>query len=206
MLHSGLTPPARRGSWTHELADSQSSSSGCVGASPRRPKSPGVPTSAFAEVVHPDAVDEHAGRQRVVLRRRSRGPVRAGRCRLANGLRLVLAIFTNCRGTGSPGRPGWPRSKTRGSYGPRRIVQHHRPRRALREPAFERPCRSFSYCALRRAIGEEREEAPVERERRVGRRIAGRRARGGAPPRRDQRASLRRLSFHCLSTSASNLP
>ena len=47
---------------------SQSSSSGCVGGSLRTPKSLGVRTSACAEVVHPDAVDHHAGGQRVVGR------------------------------------------------------------------------------------------------------------------------------------------
>jgi len=53
--------------------------------------------------------------KRVVLRHDLAGEVEPA----APGAREWFAdrvrIFTNCRGTGSPGRPGLPRSKTRGS-------------------------------------------------------------------------------------------
>ena len=48
---------------------SQSSNSGWVGPVPNLPKSFGLGDDPPAEVSLPDAVDDHAGRQRVVLRR-----------------------------------------------------------------------------------------------------------------------------------------
>ncbi len=66
---------------TNSLA-SQSSSSGCVGRSPRCPKSPSDADDAAAEMMMPDAVDEHARGERVLAvgeALREREPAAAGR-------------------------------------------------------------------------------------------------------------------------------
>ena len=59
-------------------AASQSSSSGCVGGSPRAPKSSGVRTRPLAEQVEPDLIDGHARRQRVGRIDEPAGQVEAG--------------------------------------------------------------------------------------------------------------------------------
>ena len=91
---------------------------------------------------------------------RSRGPGRAGRCRGRTACGSGSRSSRNCRGTGSPGRSGWPRRKTRGSYGRSAIEEHHRPRRALREPRSPRP-RSFWYspCVARSGKSERKPQS-----------------------------------------------
>ena len=91
--------------------------------------------------------------------------------------------------------------------GPRRVVQHHRPRRSLRQPVLE-CAQELLVLGLRRAVREQRQEAPVECERRVGGRIgavehAAQRLGVGVV---ELRRAARAASFHCLSTSASSLP
>ena len=86
-------------------AASQSSSSGCVGCSPSLPKSFGGGHEPPAEVVLPDAVHQHAGGQRVVLRSRSSS---ASTVRRPLALRALRRAGSSGPGTPSTvGKPGF---------------------------------------------------------------------------------------------------
>ena len=76
---------------------------GMAGGWPDGPKLSGVVHQAAAEQVQPDAVDHHAGRQRVVRRSDPVGQLAAGRCRWLIGPLLVVSTCGKPRGTVSPG-------------------------------------------------------------------------------------------------------
>ena len=75
---SGLHPPAG----IDEFRASQSSSSGCVGGSPKLAEVVRRPDDPAAEMLLPDAIDHHAGRQPVVGRGNPVGQLRPAPVRL----------------------------------------------------------------------------------------------------------------------------
>ena len=85
---------------TNQFA-SQSSSSGCVGFSPIRPKSLGVRTSAFAEVRLPDAIDDDSRRQRILRIRKPSSECQPPQTRVGWRGELGLAV---CKHRGNRGR------------------------------------------------------------------------------------------------------
>ena len=91
-------------------AASQSSSSGCDGRPPLKPKSLGVRDDPLAEVVLPEPVDDHARRQRVPAGRRASRPGPAGgppRGPSRGRSNSPARAGPRAGRPGRPSRPGW---------------------------------------------------------------------------------------------------
>ena len=184
---------------------SQSSNSGCVGASPRRPKSPGVATSALPKWCIQTRLTNTRAVSGLSFETIALGqfqPAAAVRERLAVGAGDLQELPRH-RLAGPAGVAAVEDARVVGS---RRIVQHHRPRRPLRRASS----RARAGASGTRPASRDRGRATGSPSRaRAARRPANRvrTARGAAPRRPDQPTLVAACSgsFHCSIDSRQQL-
>ena len=119
------------------------------------------------EVVHPDAVHEHPRRQRIVLRRDGSGELEpAAAVREGLAIRIEhLEELARYIGAGPVRVAAQEELRIVRALG---VEQRHGAGWAFRRPRLD-VLDELLVFPLRAAVGEEREETPIERERRIGR-------------------------------------
>ena len=133
---------------------SQSSSSGWLGGSARKPKSLGVFTRPVAEMMLPDPIHHHARGERVLRAGDGAGQFEPSAAVLETVRRFGPEITPrNWRGISSPSRDGLPRLNTRGFGSDSRVDEDQRGGRAQGDQPAIHFALAVSTVLRRRRVG-----------------------------------------------------